>query len=83
MQLAFRKLKSQISKKEHKRFYSTMSKLGMIYGRARLSNLQKEERLKGVASYETIKCLNTLLTLLTKSQYNVPNAKDLIRTTNK
>ena len=63
---------------------------GFFYGTAKLKKLQIGEGLKeltvspiisssGTATYKTVKYLKTLLTALTKSQYNILNTNDFIQ----
>ena len=70
--------------------YTTGSKPGLFYGTAKVQKLKMCEGLKevtvrpiisniGTATYETAKYLNTLLTPLTKSQYNILSTDDFIQ----
>ena len=89
MQRVLRKIKCHLEEK-YKKLYPTGSKPGFFYGTAKVHMLKISERLKkltvrliisniGTATYETAKYLNTLLTPLTKSQYNVLSTDDFIQ----
>ena len=82
MQRVLGKIKCHLEEKEYKKLYPTGSKPGLFYGTAKVHKLKIGEVLKeltarptisniGTATYETAKYLNTLLTPLTKSQYNI------------
>ena len=82
VQRVLRKIKCYLQEKEYKKLYPTGSKPGLFYGTAKVHKLKIGEVLKeltarptisniGTATYETAKYLNTLLTPLTKSQYNI------------
>ena len=71
-------------------YYPTGSKSGLFYGIAKVHKLKIGEELKELtvrpiisnietATYKTAKYLNTLLTPLTKSQYNILSTDDLIQ----
>ena len=70
--------------------YPTGSKPGLFYGTAKVHKLKIGDGLKelnvrpiisniGTATYETAKYRNTLLTPLTKSQYNILSTDDFIQ----
>ena len=70
--------------------YTIGSKPGLFYGTAKVHKLKIGEGLKeltvrpiisniGTATYETAKYLDTLLTPLTKSQYNILRTDDFIQ----
>ena len=70
--------------------YPTGSKPGLFYSTGKVHQLKIGEGLKeltvrptisniGTATYETAKYLNTLLTPLTKSQYNILSTDDFIQ----
>ena len=90
MQRVLKKIKCHLEEKEHKILYPTGSKPGLFYGTAKVHKLKIGEGLKeltvrpfifntGTATYETAKYLNTLLTSLTKSQYNILSTDDFIQ----
>ena len=90
MQHVLRKIKCHLEEKEYKKLYPTGSKPGLFYGTAKVHKLKIGEGLKeltvrpiifniGPATYKTVKYLNTLLTTLTKSQYNVLSTDDFIQ----
>ena len=89
MQRVLGKTKCHLEKKEYKKLYPTGSKPGLFYGTAKVHKLKIGEGLKeqtvrpiisntGTATYKTAKYLNTLLTPLTKSQYNILSTDNLI-----
>ena len=82
--------KCHLEEKEYKKLHPTGSKLGLFNGTAKVHKLKIGEGLKeltvrpfifniGTATYETAKYLNTLLTSLTKSQYNILSTDDFIQ----
>ena len=82
--------KCHLEEKVYKKLYPTGSKPGLFYGTAKVHKLKIGEGLKeltvrpfifntGTATYETAKYLNTLLTSLTKSQYNILSTDDFIQ----
>ena len=90
MQCVLRKIRHHLEEKEYKKLYPTGSKLGLFYGTAKVHKLKIVEGLKeltvrpvtsniGTATYETAKYLNTLLTPLTKSKYNIFSTGDFIQ----
>ena len=90
IQRILRKIKCHLEEKEYKKLYPTGSKPGLFYGTAKVNKLKIREGLKKLTvrpiisnirttTYETAKYLNTLLTLLTKSQYNVLSKDDFIQ----
>ena len=90
MQRVLRKIECHLEEKEYKKLYPTGSRPGLFYGTAKVHKLKIGERLKQLtvrpiisnirtATYETAKYLNTLLTPLTKSQYNVLSTDDFIQ----
>ena len=87
--VSYLKIKSHLEEKEYNKLQSTGSKLGFFYGTAKLKKLKTGDGLKelpirsiisdtGTATYKTTKYLKTLLTPLTKSQYNILNTDDFI-----
>ena len=90
MQCVLRKIRHHLEEKEYKKLCPTGSKLGLFYGTAKVHKLKIVEGLKeltvrpitsniGTATYETAKYLNTLLTTLTKSKYNIFSTGDFIQ----
>ena len=90
MQRVLGKIKCHLEKKEYKKLYPTGSKPGLFYGTAKVHKLKIGDGLKelnvrpiisniGTATYETAKYPNTLLTPLTKSQYNILSTGDFIQ----
>ena len=90
MQHVLQKIKCHLEEKEYKKLHPTRSKLGLFYGTAKVHKLKIGEGLKeqtvrpiisntGTATYKTAKYLNTLLTPLTKSQYNILSTDDFIQ----
>ena len=84
------KNKCHLEEKEYKKLYPTGSRPGLFYGTAKAHNLKIGEWSKeltirpiisniGTTTYEAAKYLNTLLTPLTKSQYNILSADDSIQ----
>ena len=84
------KIKCHLEEKEYKKLYATGSKPGLFYGTAKAHKLKIGEWSKelairpiisniGTTTYEAAKYLNTLLTPLTKSQYNILSADDSIQ----
>ena len=74
--------------------YPAGSKPGLFYGTAKVHKLKTDDRLEELtvrpiisnivtATYETVKYLNTLLTPLTKWQYNILSTDDFISKNNK
>ena len=89
IQHVLRKIKCHLEEKEYKKFCPTGSKPGLFYGTAKAHKLKIGEGSKeltirpiisniGTTTYEAAKYLNTLLTPLTKSQYNILSADDFI-----
>ena len=90
MQRVLRKIKCHLKEKGYRKLYPTGSKPGLFYGTAKVHKLKIGEGLKeltvrpiisniGTTIYETAKYLNTLLTPLTKSQYNILSTDDFIQ----
>ena len=90
IQRVLRKTECHLEEKEYKKLYPTGSKPGLFYGTVKVHKLKIGEGLKeltvrliisniGTATYETARYLNTLLTPLTKSQYNVLSTDDFIQ----
>ena len=90
MQQVLRKIKCLLEEKEYKKLYPTGSKPELFYGTAKVHKLKIGQGLKeltvrpiisniGTATYETAKYLNTLLTPLAKSQYNIHSTEDFIQ----
>ena len=90
MQHVLQKIKCHLEEKEYKKLHPTRSKLGLFYGTAKVHKLKIGEGLKeltvrpiisntGTATYKTAKYRNTLLTPLTKSQYNILSTDDFIQ----
>ena len=83
------KIKCHLEEKEYKKLYPTGSKPESFHGTAKVHKLKIGKGLKqltarpiisniGIANCETAKYLNTLLTPLTKSQYNILTTDDVI-----
>ena len=90
MQRVLRKIKCHLEEKEYKKLYPTGLKPGLFYGTAKVHKLKIGKVLKeltirpsisniGTATYETARYLNSLLTWLTESQYNVLSTDDFIQ----
>ena len=90
MQHVLTKIKCHLEEKEYKKLYPMGSKPESFYGTAKVHKLKIGKGLKqltarpiisniGTATYETAEYLNTLLTPLTKSQYNILSTNDFIQ----
>ena len=90
IQRILRKIKCHLEEKEYKKLYPAGSKPGLFYGTAKVHKLKIGEGLKELTvrpiisnirttTYETAKYLNTLLTSLTKLQYNVLSTDGFIQ----
>ena len=88
-QRVLRKIRCHLEEKRIQEIVPNRIKSGFFYGTAKAQKLKKSEGLKeltvrriisniGIATYETAKYLNTLLTL-TKSQYNILITDDFIQ----
>ena len=90
MQRVLRKIKCHLEEREYKKLYPTGSTPGLFYGTVKVHKLKIGEGLKeltvtpivsniATTICETAKYLNTLLTPLTKLQYNILSIDDFIQ----